>query len=137
MTTAVPNIRKAGMNCNTWMCVYVCNPGYVCGFETVSGCVAVKIRKVRWELKGDVKYSCSTDSRLADSCTPGCSCTGMVATEVTSKEGMCLCTIPSLTLLVIAKTLWPGLTPAKSCFLIRVSTMYRFKTNLLVMTGQV
>lgn len=46
-------------------------------------CVSVKLKKVNWELRGNVKYSCSTDSRLANSNTPGCSSAAIVATEVT------------------------------------------------------
>ncbi len=53
-------------------------------------CAAVKMENVSWELRGNVKYSCNTDSRLADSNTPGCSNAAMVATEVTSNEGMCV-----------------------------------------------
>lgn len=54
--------------------------------------MVVRIRKVSWEEKENLKYSCNTDSRLADFNTPGCSHAGMAATEVTVKEGVCVCT---------------------------------------------
>lgn len=69
------------MNRNTWTCRDVCvTPdmcervhwklrmsarGRVC--VCLCACVCVRIKKVIWELRGNVNCSCNTDSALADS----------------------------------------------------------------------
>lgn len=67
------------------MCV--CDPGHVqlvgLKFWACVFCIHVKIKKVSWEMRGNVNYSCNTHYRLADSNTPGCSRAAIVAKEVT------------------------------------------------------
>jgi len=77
---------------NYWLlnCVSMCVCVFVCVCVCVCVCVVVEIKKEHWGLRGNVKYSCKTDSRLADSNTSGCSRTAVVATEVTLNEGMCV-----------------------------------------------